>query len=330
MQPVGLLAIVALGMVFAYVLPQRIRERADYAMVRVEDRYSADMRVIRSSAERAVATNDAARKAGSASDGVPLLVTGAARASVVALGEVPMTRPAAPLDRVATVARREAHSIRSERAKILAARAKRARRRGTIATLALLAAVGGWTVAGMGIYSVWPAVAATTALGAVTVAGRRTRSIEAARDAKLVPVAREVMTAAAATSALQRIAVSRAEGRPVAPSLAETEAIRIVTTEDLAPGAVPASIPAPGLPTEEEGWTPEAVPAPAYTLKAAARARTPRPITEEDLAASAAAAERAARGLDGKEKRRRAEAEEAAPSTAALDMILARRRRETA
>ena len=31
MPPVGLLAIIALGMVLAYVLPQRMRERAEYA-----------------------------------------------------------------------------------------------------------------------------------------------------------------------------------------------------------------------------------------------------------------------------------------------------------
>ena len=52
MPPVGLLAIVALGLVLVYALPQRMRERADYAMVRTEDRFSADMRVIRASVAR--------------------------------------------------------------------------------------------------------------------------------------------------------------------------------------------------------------------------------------------------------------------------------------
>lgn len=52
MPPAGLLAIIAVGLVLAYVLPQRIRERSDYAMVRTEDRYSADMRVVRASAAR--------------------------------------------------------------------------------------------------------------------------------------------------------------------------------------------------------------------------------------------------------------------------------------
>ncbi len=62
MPPAGLLAIVAVGLVLAYVLPQRIRERSDYALVRTEDRYSAEMRVVRATAAR-VAPADAVASA---------------------------------------------------------------------------------------------------------------------------------------------------------------------------------------------------------------------------------------------------------------------------
>ncbi len=330
MPPVGLLAIAALGMVLAYILPQRIRERGEYAMVRTEDRYSADMRVIRSSAERA--TRAQARPSTDSAE-TPLLVTGAARASVTALGDSSMSRPAAPLDKAATVVRRQAVSMRRDRASVLAERAAQARRRGTVGVLAFLATAATWGLVGTAIAPTWSAVAASTVLGGVTVAGRRAVSAQRRADATLIPVAREVATAAAATSALQRLMTDRASGKAVAPSIEETQAIRVLTAVDLVPATEPAELPAPELPgrVADPGWTPEVVPAPTYTLKPAAASRTPRPITEEDLAASARAATRAADKREADEAtRKRAAAEDAHPSTATLDAILARRRQQTA
>ena len=73
MLPVGLLAIIALGLVVAYVLPQRIKERSEYGLVRVDDRYSSDMRVVKSTAER---MERAHARASTNSGEVPLLRTG--------------------------------------------------------------------------------------------------------------------------------------------------------------------------------------------------------------------------------------------------------------
>lgn len=320
MPPVGLLAIIALGMILAYVLPQRMRERADYAMVRTDDRYSADMRVIRSHAARV--DRPAPHRARPAEDD-PLLATGASRARLSQVAAERMQRPVAPLDRAATVAGRQAETMRRDRAKVVAARAARARRRGTVAVLATLASAAAWTGYALAPLPMWAAVIPTTILGATVVAGRRAVAAERAVDASLLPVAREVTDAATAAEALRRIEQSRAAGRPVAPSLLETQAIRTLTADDLAPAAPPRAVPAPELPQHEEaepGWSPQSVPAPSYTLKPASRMRTARPIDSDDLADGQRNAERRA----GRPAAPQAPA--AGPATRQLDAILARRR----
>lgn len=319
MPPVGLLAIIALGMILAYALPQRMRERADYAMVRNDDRYSADMRVIRSSAARV--ERPAAHRPRPA-DRDPLLATGAARAQITQAAAERMSRPVAPLDRAATAASRQAEAMRRDRARVVSARAARARRRAGLATVAALAAVAAWIAVGMAAAPLWVAVVPSTALGAVVVAGRRAVAFERAADARLLPVAREVTDAATAAAALRRVAESRAAGQPIAPSLEETQAIRTLTAADLAPTAPPRAVPSPELPDvgEEPGWTPHAVPAPSYTLKPAAPRRTARPIDADDLADGQRNAERRA----GRPAAPQAPA--AGPATRQLDAILARRR----
>ena len=62
MAPAALLAIVGLGLVLAYVIPQRIKERSDYALVRTEDRYSAQMRVVKATASRVASGHDIVKR----------------------------------------------------------------------------------------------------------------------------------------------------------------------------------------------------------------------------------------------------------------------------
>lgn len=300
MTPAGLLAIIAVGMVLAYVLPQRIKERSDYALVRTEDRYSAEMRVVKSTAQRA---EKSASRPSSDSGEVPLLVTGAARASITALGDEQMSRPWGPLDRAATAAQRERLSLRSDRAVVLAERKVRAKRRGLVAAAVATLAVVGWVLV---IATGFPAIVATlltAGFGGVVVAGARTAAAQRKADQNIRLIAREVEAAATATQALRRVARERAAGHEAEPSDVETQAIRVVTTEDLAPLAAPAPVPAPELPARVivetgaparsgEAWTPNTVPAPAYTLKASVRRAQARPITDDDLAASALNAER--------------------------------------
>jgi Flp pilus assembly protein TadB len=352
MTPAGLLAIIAVGMVLAYVLPQRIKERSDYALVRTEDRYSAEMRVVRSTAERAT---KAASRPSTDSGEVPLLVTGAARASISALGDEQMSRPSGPLDRAATTAQRERLALRSDRAAVLAERAQRAKRRARVAAVVAVISIAAWILVGATGFPAIVAAVATAGFAGVVVAGSRTAAAQRKADRNIRLIAREVEAAATATQALRRVAKERSEGLKTVPSDVETQAIRIVTTEDLAPLAAPAPVPAPELPDRAIGdvgvpdasWSPNAMPAPAYTLKASVRRPLARPITDEDLAASARKAEKA---NDARAAREEATASSSsrpaitaqnssplapaganeAPTTGALDDILARRRQASA
>jgi hypothetical protein len=339
MPPAGLLAIIALGLVIAYVLPQRLRERGTYALVRTEDRYSADMRVVRSSAQRL----ENQRERPSHSGEVPLLVTGAVRAQIAQLGDAHMSRPAGPLDRAATAAQRERIAMHRDTAGLRAARAAAARRRATVATVTFLAAAIAWVlVAATGLAAIVAALA-TALLVAVVGFGARVAAAERKADRDIRALEREVEVTATATQALRVVARARAEGREVAPSNTATQAIRIVTTEDLAPLAVPAPLPAPEIapmdvPVESPAeavspWDPKTMPVPAYALKPAVRQQTARPLSEQDYAASLMAAQRAARAEAAAERAAAArEAElgstggEAGTASGSLDSILARRR----
>lgn len=340
MPPAGLLAIIALGLVLAYVLPQRLRERGTYAMVRTEDRYSADMRVVRSSAQRL----ETVRERPSHSGEVPLLVTGSVRAQIATLGDAHMSRPAGPLDRAATVAQRQRIAMHRDTAGLRAARAAAARRRAAVATIAFLGASIAWIlVAATGLATVVAALA-TAVLVTIVGFGARVAAAERRADAGVRALEREVEVAATATQALRVVARARAEGRDVAPSNTATQAIRIVTTEDLAPLAVPAPLPAPEIapmdvPAEQpaEGvspWDPKTMPVPAYALKPAVRQQTARPLSEQDYAASLMAAQRAARAEAAAERAAAAAREsgpasgtgDASTTSGSLDTILARRR----
>lgn len=356
MPPVGLLAIIALGLVVAYVLPQRIKERSEYGLVRVDDRYSSDMRVVKSTAER---MERAYARASSDSGEVPLLRTGGQRAAKLsnsAARPESMSRPSSPLDRAAVHAQREQLAMRSDRAKVLAERAEQARRRAFVALGALIVMALAWVLVAVTALSAVVAAVATAIFVGVVAAGARTATAERRADAQLLAVQREVEAAATATQALRVVAQARAAGHEVEPSAVATQAIRILTSEDLAPLAAPAPVPAPELPVEapkEESrpWTPQDVPAPAYTLKPTVRRREARPISEEDYDA---AQERAARwgslrapdapaastsGVSAADladapqagtEAGDASSAEAETTTGALDAILARRRRASA
>ncbi len=344
MPPAGLLAIIAVGLALAYVLPQRIRERSDYALVRTEDRYSADMRVVRASAARV-----APRDASSASTEVPLLVTGAARAKVRALGDQHMSRPQGPLDKAATHAQRESLRLRQDRMGSMAQRAVQARRRGAVSAIATVVTLIAWIlVAATGFPAI---IAAVVSAGLVTAVGSSAKAAAAERKAlaEVRGVMREVEAAATATRALRAVAAARAGGLHAEPSAVATQAIAIVTSADLAPLAAPAltrraaveraahaaaveeAIQAAAadeahlLAGDSAGWRPRTMPVPAYALRPAVRQQVARHMSEDDYAASTHAYDRAARA--------EASAERSAlqsPTTGALDAILARRKQASA
>lgn len=342
MPPAGLLAIIALGLVLAYVIPQRIRERADYALVRTEDRYSADMRVVRSSAERLERPVTRPSRSGE----VPLLVTGAVRSQIAGLGESRMSRPAGPLDRAATAAQRERIHLHRDQAGLVAQRAAAARRRGRVALASLSVAAIAWVLVATTGLAALVAALFTGLFVSVVGFGARAAGAERAADRSVRLVAREVEVAATATQALRVVARARAEGREIQPSDTATQAIKIVTAEDLAPLAAPAPLPAPEITpavvepeveveaASQTQWAPKTMPVPAYAMKAPVRQQTARPLSEQDFAASALAAERAARAEAAAERAAAAAAAhtfesglpEAGTGSGALDSILARRR----
>ncbi|WP_061961622.1 hypothetical protein [Demequina flava] len=354
MVPLGLLAIIALGLVVAYVLPQRIKERGDYALVRTEDRYSAQMRVVKSSAER---LEKFASRPSTDSGSVPLLKTGATRAERISERTETQSRPVGPLDQAAVYAQRERLRVRRDRARVLAERSAQARRRIVVSGGALVIALVAWGfVAFAGASALVGAVAIAGFVGIVG-AGARAASAQRKADERLMLIAREVEAAATATQALRVVSRERAAGHEAQPSDVATQAIRVITTEDLAPLAAPAPEPKAELgeqvaqaPSVEESaaWSPREMPAPSYTLKSTVRQREARPISTEDYDAAMARAKRwgqqrdesataatsstgaatsggtagtvASSVVDGEQP-------EAATTTAALDAILARRRR---
>ncbi|WP_062136185.1 hypothetical protein [Demequina aestuarii] len=332
----GLLAIVALGIVVAYVLPQRIKERGEYALVRVDDRYSSDMRVVKSTAER---IQKAASRPSSDSGGVPLLRTGGERAVRLSDRAESMSRPATPLDRAAVHAQRERNALRRDRAVVLAERAAQARRRATVASAAMLVATATWIAVAFTALTPVVGAVATAAFAGIVVTGSRAAAAQRRADESIRAVAREVEAAATATQALRTVTRERAAGHEVQPSDVATQAIRVLTTEDLAPLAAPAPVPSPELPVEQTTaeptpWSPQDMPAPAYTLKASVRPRQARPISDEDYDVAKARAARWGdlRADDAPDRSTNGQhvSEEPASTTAALDQILARRRRASA
>lgn len=339
MPPAGLLAIIAVGLVLAYVLPQRIRERSDYALVRTEDRYSADMRVVRATAAR-VAPVDAA----SASAEVPLLVTGAARVRVANVGQAHMSRPSGPLDRAATHAQRESLHLRRDRLGSMSQRAARARRRALFSAVVTAATAGAWVLAATTETPSWIAGIATGAMVTVVGASVRAGAVERAALAETRAVDREVQAAATAMRALKVVSAARANGQDAQPSEVATQAIRIITATDLAPLKAPAidrprraeavsGSPAVGAALAQAGgdaaaggaWRPKTMPVPAYALKASVPQHAARQLSEDDYASSSHAAHQAAQSEATTDQ-----SSHDIPRTGALDAILAKRRQASA
>jgi len=310
-------------MVLAYVIPQRIKERSDYALVRTEDRFSAEMRVVKTTAERV--ERPVARPSTDSGE-VPLLATGAARASIARLGSDAMSRPSGPIDRAATAAQRQLIAMRKDRASALAERRARARRRSRVALGAALLTAAAWAVVA---FTAVPAVAGaivTAGLVMVLVQGARAAAAQRRVDARLSMVAREVSAAATATQALRKVTRERAAGHEAAPSDVETQAIKIVTAKDLAPLSAPApvvklptAVPAPAA-EDSAAWSPRDLPAPSYTLKAEVRPAQARPLADSDIAAASYRPHQPAAPA----------AAEESTSTGSLDAILARRRSRSA
>ncbi|MFN3867354.1 MAG: hypothetical protein ACK4MD_11685, partial [Demequina sp.] len=273
---------------------------------------------------------------------VPLLRTGGERAVRLSDRAESMSRPATPLDRAAVHAQRERYALRRDRAVVLAERGAQARRRASVAAAAMIIATGTWVAVALTTLTPIVGAVATAAFLGLLVTGSRAAAAQRRADEAVFAVAREVEAAATATQALRTVTRERAAGHEVQPSELATQAIRVLTSEDLAPLAAPAPVPSPELPVEKTieqpadptPWSPQEMPAPAYTLKSSVRPREARPITDEDYDVAKARAARWGdlRADDAPLQSTNGQrvSEEPSPTTAALDQILARRRRASA
>lgn len=246
--------ILALAVVlFGYLVPTLVNSRQQLAEARVEDRFSATLRV--------VGTGATVRRASPGEhhgthENRPYLHDPRRRTEAPAVN-----RPTTPSERAAAEARRLAAARAARAAEI--SRRKAAARRRLVLTLALLAAgAAGWTAVGVASMSLALGVVPTVLLAVVLVLGRRAAKIAARRNA----ADRAAMARLEVRAEPRRVAT-----RPAAPAPREEPAVEAPAQQ--AP-AVEEEAPAEAAPaTTGTPWTPVPVPAPSYTLKAAAPRR---------------------------------------------------------
>lgn len=315
----------------AYLVPHRLRYRQQLLDARADDRFSADLRVVRVAA---VAGPEAPVHPTGV---VPVrLHPGAPHRPRTTLapparpgpGGRPMERPHATRDRVAADLVRRSAAEHARRAADLAARAAGARRRRVLVATLLVATLAGWGAVVAGVPLVMGLVPSAL-LVTVGVLGRRAVLAAARADAAWA-------AGAAHRLPLTPTVVRTAVGRAVHPSDAVTEVLARVprtspesraaelgAASELLAGLAGAPVdgaPEPraerSAPPAESGpaWQPVPVPRPTYTLKPSVRRPEPAPLPEvEEVPAAAARTDvptPAATGVAGLD----------------LDAVLARRR----
>lgn len=260
----GIIVAVVLTLWIAYLVPHRLRTRQEMLDARTQDRFSADLRVIR----RARTPVPEVAHTVSAT---PLLAR--PRAPLPVVVEVNM-------DRTAIETARRTAAERSQRAAVLARRAAATRRRRILVASLVLIAGGLWTAFAMvTAFPMWPAIIPTVLavllVAAGIASGRAARAADAAyeerRNRPAAPTTRVV--AQMIEPAAPVAGGQRATGHAHKPSEQVTEFLferpaerSVETSGEGIPILHPAEseVPAERRPTV---WVPKPVPAPAYTLK---------------------------------------------------------------
>jgi len=247
--------ILALAVVlFGYLVPTLVNSRQQLAEARVEDRFSTTLRV--------VGTGATARRASPGEhhgtrENRPYLHDPRRRTEAPAVN-----RPTTPSERAAAEARRLA-AARAARAAEISRRKAAARRRLVLTLLLAAAGTAGWSAVGVSGMSVALGAVPTVLLVVVLVLGRRAAKIAARRNA----ADRAAMARLEVRAEPRRVAT-----RPAAPAPREEPAVEAPAQETAAP-AVEEEAPTAAAPATGAPWTPVPVPAPSYTLKAAAPRR---------------------------------------------------------
>lgn len=279
MGQTGFVLLGVVGLWIAYLVPHRLRFRQQLAEARVDDRFSERLRVVAVGAGEPRPTREPTTR----------VLLHPHRALIG--GD--MERPHGTRDRVAAEAARREAAARAHRAAHLARRKAAARRRAVLATLLVLASVGGWVAGPMlggGVALLYGAVP-TVLLGTVLVLGRRAVIIGRRADEAWAArnVDRVVLPAGDRAVLVRPAAATGVVGRAVRGSMGDTQEFRAVEARsEFAPPAetvgdetARAEVAAVEPATT---WVPRPVPRPSYALKPEARRPEPAPLTPEDLA----------------------------------------------
>lgn len=276
----GIVLATMFGLWLVYYVPHRLRMRQDLSQARTEDRFSADLRVVRA-AQTQTKPGHIGVSAGE--------LLAKPRAVLPAVTEV---RRVSEISQAAVRTARQTAAERSARVAMLARRAAARRRRAVLTTAVTLLAVGMWVGVKVASWHFAVAIVPTLAVAGLILAGHQAnkaaRSADAAWEARrhtpIVPTTRVVATMLEVSPNAAGVAADeRAVGRSAHPNEQLTEWISerpvaesVTTSGEGIPTIVPTSkTPADKRPTV---WVPKPVPAPAYTLKAPAPRRSIEPL----------------------------------------------------
>ena len=235
-QIAGVIALGVIALWFFYVIPQQLRFRQQALQSRVEDRFSAELKVLKVAGQQPAEVPQTEQH-------LPLLLT---RKMVPAQEVQHLTsgglmnrpaassayRPQAPIGARAaaysaggTFTPANVEKIRAERSRLLARRRAAARRRAVLASVLLVATVTGAALAGAGVVAGWLlglAFAPAVLLAGVLILGRRAVIGNRAADARFESryAGTEVLTQRVGSGAVARVAASASASAPSATTSA--------------------------------------------------------------------------------------------------------------
>ena len=252
-QIAGVIALGVIALWFFYVIPQQLRFRQQALQSRVEDRFSAELKVLKVAGQQPAEVPQTEQH-------LPLLLT---RKMVPAQQVQHLTsgglmnrpaassayRPQAPIGARAaaysaggTFTPANVEKIRAERSRLLARRRAAARRRAVLASVLLVATVTGAALAGAGVVAGWLlglAFAPAVLLAGVLILGRRAVIGNRAADARFESryAGTEVLTQRVGSGAVARVAASAS-----APSATTSAAAAPAGAAPAASAVVPAVV----------------------------------------------------------------------------------------
>lgn len=306
------------GLWIAYLVPHKLRHRQQLLESRTDDRFSDALRVLAVTGpdgsdrrRRADVARSVRWDCGPVDKRVGLLTPGTGnRIAGTDRGATDVDRPHGTQDRIGADAARRVAQLHAAHAAATARRGAAARRRGAFAGALLLAAVAGWVVVGVTALGVLAGVVPTVLLAGVLGLGRR--AVVQGRDAEDEWERRITEASAPLRERAARPGRQGARGRAVKPSLTDTQAITRVRAD--LPARTSGRLQDGGR--EGDSWSPVAVPAPTYTMKAQAPRREPAPLGEVEGSTQGAPVRRSVRTPDEVATPAAVVPEDAVPTTA--------------